>query len=58
MVTKRETRYNSNYPNDIVAIVLVSNETHWYMLHIILTAFIVLHGKYLPVRLLSLTCPV
>ena len=34
MVTKRERRYNGYYPTDAAAAVLVSNETHWYMLPI------------------------
>ena len=35
MVTKRDTRYRSKYPSDAAAAVLVSNETHWYMLPIL-----------------------
>ena len=34
MVTKRERRYNRYYPTGAVVAVLVSNETHWYMLPI------------------------
>ena len=45
MVTKRERRYNRLYPNDAAAAVLVSNETHWYMLPIKLIIPTALHSK-------------
>ena len=44
----REIRYNNKYPNDVATTVLVSNETHWYILHIIITTSTVLHHKCLP----------
>ena len=45
MVTKRERRYNRLYPNDAAAAVLVSNETHWYMLPIKLIIPTALHSR-------------
>ena len=36
MLTMREARYKSKCPNDAAVAVLVSNETHWYMLPITL----------------------
>ena len=54
VVTMRETRCNSKYPSDLAAVVIVSNETHWYMLPIIIILSTVLHNKCLLAHLLSL----
>ena len=53
MVTKREIKYNSKYPNDAGAAVLIANETHWYMLYTIMTMSTALHSKCLPAHWLS-----
>ena len=45
MVTKGERIYNKLYPNDVAAAVLVSNETHWYMLPIKLIIPTTLYNK-------------
>ena len=57
MVTKRETRHNSKYPSDVAVVILVSNETHWWMLPIIVILSTILYGKCLPARLLLLARP-
>ena len=55
MVTKIEREgYKSKYPSDVAPVVLVSNETHWYMLLINLIVPIVQHRKCLVACLLSL----
>ena len=51
---KREKRYNCKYPSHAAAAVLASNETHWYMLPIILIVPTILHSKCLLARSLSL----
>ena len=56
MVPKRERRYNIEYPNDIAAAVLVSNETRWYMLPIKLIITTALHGKMLASSLAHPDC--
>ena len=45
MVTKRDRRYDRLYPNDVVAAILVSNGTHWYMLPIKLIILTALYNK-------------
>ena len=54
---ERETRYNSEYLIDVEVAVLIFNETHSYMLHIILIIPTVLHSKCLLARSLLLACP-
>ena len=57
MVTTREKWYKSKYPHDGAAAVLVSNETHWYMLPIHLIIPLALHDKCVLARSLSLARP-